>query len=83
MTAEDESAIPRKHGNVDAEKYLSERDRRFAAADPWGAHHRLMRIIDDFATLILFVLHAPLADLLAEGEAGKLAATSNAICHGY
>jgi hypothetical protein len=27
------------------------------------------------------VLHAPLADFLAEAKAGKLASTSNAICH--
>jgi hypothetical protein len=27
------------------------------------------------------MLHTPLADLLAEGKAGKLATTSNAICH--
>jgi hypothetical protein len=62
---------------------VRERDGRFAAADPWSLHHRLTRILGDLATLILFMLHAPLADLLAESKAGKLAATSNAICHGY
>jgi hypothetical protein len=39
-------------------------------------------VFDDFAALSGFVLHTPLADLLAEGKAGKLTAAANAICHG-
>jgi len=46
------------------------------------AHDGLFRVLNNFAALVGFMLHAPLADLLAEGKAGKLAATSNAVCHG-
>ena len=72
---------PKKYGGVDAEDDLSEVDGRFAAADPGVAHDGLARVLDNFSALVGFVLHAPLADFLAEGKAGKLASTSNAICH--
>jgi hypothetical protein len=42
----------------------------------------LTGIVYNFAALRCLMLHAPRADLFAESEAGKLAATSNAICHG-
>src|SRR5258706_2614297 len=74
---------PEEHGSIDAEDYLGEADGGFTAADPGSAHDWLRRIADDFAALRGFVLNAPLADLLAEGETGKLAATSNAVCHDY
>jgi hypothetical protein len=38
-------------------------------------------VTDNFTALRSFVLHAPLADFLAKGKAGKLASTSNAVCH--
>jgi len=71
-----------EYGCVDAEDYLGQADGGFATADPWGAHDGLFRVLNNFAALVGFMLHAPLADLLAEGKAGKLAATSNAVCHG-
>jgi hypothetical protein len=43
----------------------------------------LWPIINDLAALCRLVLNAPLADFLAKGKAGELAATSNAICHGF
>ncbi|MGC2170273.1 MAG: hypothetical protein WA623_02690 [Candidatus Sulfotelmatobacter sp.] len=39
------------------------------------------RILTKFAALLGFVLHTPRTDLFAEGKAGKLTATSNAVCH--
>ena len=72
----------KENGDVDGEDYLSQADGGFAAADPWGAHDGLSRVLNNFAALVGFVLDAPLADLFAEGKSGKLAATSNAICHG-
>src|SRR5712691_2854531 len=71
-----------EYGRANAEDYLGEADGGFAAADPRGAHDRLPRVFEYFAALRGFVLHTPLADLLAEGKAGKLAAAANAICHG-
>jgi hypothetical protein len=41
----------------------------------------LARVVDNFAALSGFVLHAPLADFSAERETGKLTAAANAICH--
>src|ERR1700734_29754 len=73
-----------KYRYVDAKKYLGEGDRGFTAPnDPGRTHHRLPRVVRKFAALRGFVLHAPLADLLAEGKPGKLSSTSNAICHGF
>jgi hypothetical protein len=43
----------------------------------------LRRVVWDFAALVRFVLTAPRADFLAEGETGEPAATSNAVCHGF
>jgi len=71
----------KEYGRANSEDYLREADSRFAAADPRSAHDWLARVFDDFAALGGFVLYAPLADLLTEGEAGKLAATANAVCH--
>jgi hypothetical protein len=51
-------------------------------ADPGGGHDGLRCVFGEFAALVGFVANAPLTDLLAEGEAGKLTATSNAVCHG-
>jgi hypothetical protein len=71
-----------EHRNIDAEDYLGEADGGFAAANPGSAHDWLARVLGDFSALVGLVLHAPLADLFAKGQSGKLPATSNAICHG-
>src|SRR5437879_3408629 len=73
---------PHEHCSIEAKDYLSDADGRFAAADPWPTDDWLWRIVGQFAALRGFVLQTPLAHLLAEGETGKLAATSNAVCHG-
>src|SRR6267154_4479864 len=71
-----------EYGCANAEDYLGKADGGFAAADPRSAHNWLACVFDEFAALSGFVLHTPLADLLAEGKAGKLTAAANAICHG-
>src|ERR1700733_5727935 len=71
-----------EYEDVDTEDDLGEADGGFTAADPRGGHDTLWSVVGEFAALRRFVLHAPLADFLAEGKAGKLAATSNAVCHG-
>ena len=62
---------------------MRETDGGFTAANPGSAHYGLPRILDNFAALCGFVLNAPLADLFAEGKAGKLAAAADAVCHGF
>jgi hypothetical protein len=68
---------------VNAEDYMGEADGGCTAADPGSGHDCLGSVVGNLAALIGFVLHAPLTDLLAEGKAGKLTATSNAVCHEY
>src|ERR1039458_470796 len=72
-----------EYRGIDAEDYLSEADAGFAVPNPGRGHDALRCVVADFAALRGFVLHAPLADLLAKGQAGKLTATSNAVCHGF
>jgi len=72
---------PEEYSGVYAENYLRQTDGGLTAVDPWPADDRLRSVFGKFTALRGFVLHAPLADPLAEGETGKLAATSNAVCH--
>jgi hypothetical protein len=73
-----------KYGDVHAEEDMGEADRRLVAPDPGRGHDALARVLvgEDFAALVGFVLHTPLADFLPKGKAGHLASTSNAVGHG-
>jgi hypothetical protein len=71
-----------KYRDVDAQDNLRNPNRGRGVPGPRRAHHRLRRVIDNLAALLSLMLHAPLADLLAETKASKLASTSNAIGHG-
>ncbi len=71
----------KKDGQVDAEDNLRHPDGGCTGTDPWSGHDGLPGVFGDFAALVGFVLLAPLADFLAEGKAGKLAATADAVGH--
>src|ERR1019366_10656235 len=68
-----------EHRNVNAENGLSDRHRTGLLPHPWRGFDSLDGGI--LAALRSFMLHAPLAKLLAEGEGGKLKTALNAICH--
>jgi hypothetical protein len=57
----------KKDRRANAKNDLRDADVGLAGAHPWCAHHRLACAFHNFTALVGFVLHTPLAYLLAEG----------------
>src|ERR1700674_1545443 len=68
-----------EHRDVDSENGLRDHHRTGLPPHPWCRFDSLDGRI--LASLRSFMLHAPLAKLLAKSESWKLAAAFNAICH--